>query len=290
LPMKATLNAKQTRTRFEKLQVDQNPRFGFALHEKAVRFDYDWHSHARHQLIYSLSGRIILQSRDARWLLPPQRAAWIPAGVEHKTTLDRAEAVSVYFKSFPRGKGGDIHIIRANTLMREMLVYAGRWPANKDMTGKESPLRKSYFETLANLCLDWIQQELPFRLPEPKHPDVQKAVQHLLANLDTADLENAAKASSQSTRTLRRRFLPDTGLTWQQYALHARMLHAMDALMTTRQSVLEVSLAIGYASPSAFTTAFLGFTGTTPAAFRRGQGLPGIETRKGVEPSFHFPN
>jgi transcriptional regulator GlxA family with amidase domain len=137
------------------------------------------------------------------------------------------------------------------------------------LSQKVDPLQKSYFETLALLCLDWIQQELPFRLPTPSDAAVMKAVQHLLDHLDSASVNSAAQASSQSVRTLRRRFLPDTGLTWQQYALHARMLEAMDALLSTKRSIIEVAYSGGYDSPSAFSKAFAQFTGSSPLIFRK---------------------
>ncbi len=49
----------------------------------------------------------------------------------------------------------------------------------------------------------------------PNDARVDKAVMHLLAHLDTADIEDAARASGQSVRTLRRRFQPATGL-WKR--------------------------------------------------------------------------
>ena len=266
----AILNARETRKRLQSLRLEQKSGFGFAFQEKAVHLGYDWHSHTRHQLLYSFSGRIILRSRNARWLLPPQRAAWIPAGTRHQTTLDRAETVSVFFKSIPRGfQVEDIRVIRANPLLREMLLHSSRWPANQCPPRKEKILGQSFFETLALLCVDWIQQELPFRLPASRDASVQKAVDHLLNHLDSATIKTAAHTSAQSVRTLRRRFLPATGLTWQQYALHARLLQAMDTLLTTKRSVLEVAYSVGYNSPSAFAKAFTRFTGSTPLVFRK---------------------
>jgi AraC-like DNA-binding protein/quercetin dioxygenase-like cupin family protein len=266
----AILTARETRQRIQSFQIERSPEFAFALHEKASHLAYDWHSHSRHQLLYSLSGRTILESRTARWLLPPQRAAWIPAGVRHRTTLDRAESVSVFFKSVPPDAGfDDIRVLRANNLLREMLLYSARWPASQRLKGAERVRARSYFETLAHLSLDWIRQELPFRLPVPRDAAVGRAVQHLLDHPASASMTSAARASGQSIRTLRRRFLPATGLTWQQYARHARMLHAMDALLTTRRSVIDVAGSAGYDSPSAFAKAFTRFTGATPLAFRK---------------------
>ena len=265
-----TLSARETRQRIRNLRLENSAEPAFSLHEKAAHLAYDWHSHSRHQLLYSLSGRIILESRDARWLLPPERAAWIPAGIRHRTTLDRAESVSVFFQSVPRSADfDDIRVLRANNLLREMLLYSARWPAHPPPVRQERALGRTYFATLAQLSLDWIQQELPFRLPVPRDEAVKRAVQHLLDHLDSVDMASAARASGQSVRTLRRRCLPATGLTWQQYARQARLLQAMDALLATRRSVLHVAASVGYESPGAFAKAFTSFAGTTPLAFRK---------------------
>jgi AraC-like DNA-binding protein/quercetin dioxygenase-like cupin family protein len=264
----ATLSAQETRKRLRALGLESSTSFAFTLREKAAHLSYDWHSHSRHQLLYSFSGRIILQSRSARWLLPPQRAAWIPAGIKHRTSLDRADTVSVFFKTIPKGlRVDDIRILRANSLLREMLVYSSRWPSRSPI--REQGPRRAFFRALELLCLEWIEQELPFRLPVPTDTRVEKAVTYLLNHLDSASIASAARFSGQSVRTLRRRFLPATGMTWQQYRLQASMLQAMDALLHTHASILEVALAVGYESPSAFSRAFAKFSQSTPLAFRR---------------------
>jgi AraC-like DNA-binding protein len=266
------LTPGETRRRLRALNLERSGAPAFAFHEQARHLAYDWHAHSRHQLLYSLSGRVILESADARWLLPPQRAAWIPARMRHRTTLDRSETVSVFFLQVPAPlRLRDIRILRANPLLREMLVYAaGAWPVTPRTPGS-SRSRRAFFDALAWLCLDWIEHELPFRLPSSTDPSVEKAMAYLQAHLDTADLAAVARHSGQSVRTLRRRFQPSTGMTWRQYRLHAAMLRAMEALLNTQDSVLEIALAVGYESPSAFSKAFALFTGSLPLAFRRSQ-------------------
>jgi AraC-like DNA-binding protein/quercetin dioxygenase-like cupin family protein len=262
------LDARETRKRIRALGLEKVTGSAFALQERERHLAYGWHAHSRHQMIYSLSGRVILECQGTRWLLPPQRAAWIPAGLRHRTTLDRADVVSVFFQRVPAQlRVRDIRILRATPLLREMLLHAAReWPVKSRISSRS---RRTFFNTMALLSLDWIEHELPFRLPAPNDPRVEKAVAHLLAHLDTADIADAARASGQSVRTLRRRFQPATGMTWRQYRLHAAMLQAMELLLNTSNSVLEIALAVGYESPSAFSKAFAEFAGAAPLAFRR---------------------
>jgi quercetin dioxygenase-like cupin family protein len=55
-----------------------------------------WHSHDLHQLEYAFKGVAEVETDAARYLLPPQQAIWIPAGVEHCTTLTWVRTASVF--------------------------------------------------------------------------------------------------------------------------------------------------------------------------------------------------
>ena len=46
-----------------------------------------WHSHEVHQIEYAIGGVVEVETASAHYLLPPQQAAWIPAGLEHQTTM-----------------------------------------------------------------------------------------------------------------------------------------------------------------------------------------------------------
>jgi len=43
-----------------------------------------FHSHQRAQLVYASHGAMSVSTRSATYIVPPQRAVWMPAGVEHQ--------------------------------------------------------------------------------------------------------------------------------------------------------------------------------------------------------------
>ena len=47
-----------------------------------------WHSHEVHQIEYAIGGVVEVETDSAHYLLPPQQAAWIPAGLEHQATMN----------------------------------------------------------------------------------------------------------------------------------------------------------------------------------------------------------
>jgi len=91
-----------------------------------------WHSHEFHQLEYALEGVAEVETATARYLLPPRQALWIPAGVEHSSTLTHVKAVSVFFDPEMVPNAGDrVRILAAAPVLREMIRYARRWPISR---------------------------------------------------------------------------------------------------------------------------------------------------------------
>jgi len=58
-------------------------------------------------------------------------------------------------------------------------------------------------------------------------------------------------------------------MSWRQYLLHSRLLHAMALLADRDDTVLGVATAVGFDSASAFSRAFRAYTGQPPGAFRQ---------------------
>ena len=72
------------------------------------------------------------------------------------------------------------------------------------------------------------------------------------ARLDSVTAREVGNAVGVSERPLRRQFSAVTGLTWRQYLLESRLLHAMARLTEPGVTVLEVATSVGFESVSAF--------------------------------------
>ena len=51
--------------------------------ELGHRETIEWHYHDVHQIVYPSSGVLAISAAAATWVVPPQRAVWIPPGVPH---------------------------------------------------------------------------------------------------------------------------------------------------------------------------------------------------------------
>lgn len=227
-----------------------------------------WHSHEVHQIEYAIGGVVEVETASAHYLLPPQQAAWIPMGLEHQATMNPAvRTVAVMFDARLIPDGGDrARIIAVSPLIREMMIYALRWPIDRP-DGDE--VSDGFFRTLAQLVSETLDHEAPLSLPTSENPIVAAAMAYTKEHLDSITAEEVSRAVSVSERTLRRLFQDTLGLSWRTYLLHARMLRAMALLAAPGQSVQETATAVGFDSLSSFTRAFTQFSGETPSTYRK---------------------
>ena len=86
-----------------------------------------WHTHELHQLLYAFEGVAEVETAGSHHLLPPQQAAWIPAGLPHQTTLRKVRTVAVFFEpSMVEDRSDRVRVLSARAPVREMIVYAAR--------------------------------------------------------------------------------------------------------------------------------------------------------------------
>ena len=98
---------------------------------------------------------------------------------------------------------------------------------------------------------------------------VQRVRQALSAQpADTHSADDLAALLNMSARTLHRQ-LRDEGATLQMLKDDVRQARAQDLLLRTTRPIKQVAQASGFQNEKSFMRAFRGWTGQTPAGFRR---------------------
>src|SRR5262249_14993086 len=126
----------------------------------------------------------------------------------------------------------------------------------------------AFFEALALLVHDWIDDEVPFCLPTSDDPLTAAVMDHTQANLAAVTIAEVCAAVGVSERTLRRRFAA-TGMSWRGYLRASRILRAMALLTEPDRTVATIAGDVGFDSVSSFTRAFRTFAGESPTGYRR---------------------
>jgi AraC family transcriptional activator of mtrCDE len=103
-------------------------------------------------------------------------------------------------------------------------------------------------------------------------PRIATAIECVLAMPgDDWTIERLSSTVGMSRATFLRHFARETGMTVGVFLVRARVMAAAELLSFGDATVATVAAEVGYQSESAFSRAFLGEVGTTPARFRRHQ-------------------
>ena len=102
----------------------------------------------------------------------------------------------------------------------------------------------------------------------------------------TVRINDIAKHCSLSRSHFSRAFKQNTGLSPQDWLLHARVQRAKELLSDTTLTIAEIGLECGFADQSHFTRSFGRLSGTTPCVWRRQQ--PRLKAEKSVHQAHYL--
>ncbi len=86
-------------------------------------------------------------------------------------------------------------------------------------------------------------------------------------HLKVLEIGVIASDLATSERTLSRRIVDETGMTWRSLLRRIRIIHAREKLTTTEIPITRVAAEVGYNSQSAFNRAFKEEKQLTPSEF-----------------------
>src|SRR5437868_10739907 len=234
-------------------------------YRKGVRLEP--HMHREAQLVYAARGTMQVTTPKGRWLVPPDRAVWVPALLPHAIdVLADIEMRTLYFdlawlKREQRSASLTAEfVVRVSPLLHQAILAL--------FDDHTTPERTALLVKLAMLELHQAEDSATF-IPLPHEPRCRRAADIVLADL-TGDheIERLAHAVGTSARTLSRLFAAETQLSFKSWCQRARIAAAIEKLSTDANvSVKQLASDLGYASVPAFSHAFRQVTGKTPTAF-----------------------
>ena len=222
------------------------------------------HSHERAQLIFATAGTMRIVTGPAMWIVPPQRALWMPAGVVHGIEmLDRVSMRTLYLRDDAAAiMPASCRVLQVSPLLRELIARATELPLHYDQEGAAGHLVALLLAELDG------SQTLGLHLPMPHSQRLAMLCRALLDKPgDRRTLAQWAQMLNTSERTLARLFQKETALSFAAWRQQARVLEAMGRL-GGGAPVTQVALDLGYDSVSAFSAMFRRAAGASPSTFR----------------------
>ncbi len=235
-------------------------------------FRIEPHCHPRAQLTWAISGVMAVTAARGTWVVPPQRALWIPAETEHTIAMSGPVAMRTLFidPHVARAVADSCKVILVSPLLRALVLELVAAPLDYDEAGR--------IGHVAALLLDEIRalDAQPLHLPMPRDKRLRMVCETLLrepARQET--LEGWSDVAAASSRTLARLFARETGMRFVDWRRQARLAAALTRL-AAGHDVASVAREVGYASASAFALMFRSALGKTPREyFSRGSDAAG---------------
>jgi AraC-like DNA-binding protein/mannose-6-phosphate isomerase-like protein (cupin superfamily) len=221
------------------------------------------HRHIWGQLLYASQGVMQVRAQGHIWVIPPQRAVWIPPDVEHSIKLiHKVRLRNVYVApNAMQGLPSRCQVMHISPLLREIIAQAVTFPPLYDTDGAEGRLIRVLLDCLKTA------PSTPLHLPVPDH-GIIKTIANILKEKpdDTKTLENWADELGTTSRTLARNFKKQTDMTFGQWRQQARLLDALSRL-ADNQPIAHIAQDLGYSSQSAFSAMFKKALGVTPGQY-----------------------
>ncbi|MGE0221694.1 MAG: helix-turn-helix transcriptional regulator [Acetobacteraceae bacterium] len=222
------------------------------------------HRHERDQLLYALSGTMRVRTGDEAWIVPPDRAVYIPAEVTHAIDISGTVAMrTVYVRGGAApGLPASPTVLEVSPLLRALILALIAEPVLYEEDGRGG--------AIARLMLSEIQRapRLALVLPMPRDARLRRVCDALLADpSQRAGLEAWADIAGASPRTLARLFEREVGLSFNAWRQRVRFHNALVALVCG-EPVAAVAARNGYRSTSAFSAAFRRVMGVAPSALK----------------------
>jgi AraC-like DNA-binding protein/mannose-6-phosphate isomerase-like protein (cupin superfamily) len=218
------------------------------------------HAHRRNQLIYARHGVMRVTTAEGSWIVPPERALWMPARLRHEIHCTGAVSMRTIYVSAaaaPRLPRRCV-MLAVSPFMRELLL---RLVEARPAAQARRHLVPLILAELSALPVS------PLHLPEPRDRRLRRLTEALKRRPDDPQrLTDWQLVAGASARTLSRLFVAETGMTFRQWQRQLRLLIALERLAQGR-NVTDVALDVGYGSPSAFISVFRQSLGTTPRRY-----------------------
>lgn len=255
------------------------------------------HVHAFHELLWGTQGVLTVETEHGFFAVPPTIGLWIPAGVAHAvqtaggtgfyctyvdadlsvpSTEGAAErhAERPARPARPARPGAPVPAAPAEGAFVAVLDRAHRTtavavpPAARELMvhlfrNDMDPAARRRSERVVVDLLSPVDVT-PMVLPMPSDARLESVARRLLDDpADTRSLEAWAREVSVSVRNFSRLFHRETGMTFAQWRIHARVRVAI-GLLAGGMPVGTVSRRVGYRTPSAFVQSFRRVLGHTP--------------------------
>lgn len=226
--------------------------------EYPAGFTDSMHSHDHVQILYASAGVMSVTTPDTSFVIPPQRAVWLPPGVAHEVSCRGPVSLrTLYLRNRQSGGTEECRVFEVSNFLKALILEVASFDPLYNVDGREGEIIR--------LLLNEIERmpNAPYCVFMPKDARLLRVCNEIIADpSDPRDIDDWAKLAAMGRRTFTRAFKQETGMGLAVWRQQVRLMEAL-SLLASGESVTRVAFEVGYDSPSGFS-----------AMFRRAFGVP----------------
>lgn len=211
-------------------------------------------------LVFAHAGIFTAITDSEAWTIPANSALSVPDGARVRIETSRRVAMRcLYLDRGLDSLGKQLRVINLAPLARELVTHA--------IAGAPMAVDEPVGRALITLLTERLASEpdAPLQLALPNEATAREVAESIMRE-PAVGLDHHIRAANASRRTIERRFVDETLMSLGQWRRRARILAGVN-MLGMGDNVTHVSIAVGYASPSAFVSAFRSELGSTPREF-----------------------
>lgn len=222
-------------------------------------FEDPMHTHEQVQLLFACTGVMSVIAKQTAFVLPPQRALWIPAGTEHAVSCRGPVSLrTVYIEPGAGNRESSCHVFEVRPFLRALILELSELAMDAERDQK-----------IADLFLIEVARAttIPCMTPLPNDPKLMRVCNLIVkAPADKRTIDEFAHIAGMSRRSFTRHFRRETGMSLSLWRQQVRLQEAL-SLLLTGTPVSVAANQVGYDSPSAFVHTFSRTFGAPPGRY-----------------------
>lgn len=226
-------------------------------------WELESHRHQKTQLMLSITGVALCEAEGALWLVPPQTAIIVPAGVDHRIAVQgEIEGYAVFIlpaaADTPPLRTATITV---NPLLRELIIRSAQFPVHYPSEGMEAKVTELLVAEIASAPTGGLH------LPMPPDSRLRVMLQDMMADpSNRGTIESWSRRAGMSKRTLARAIAAETGLSFGRWRERLNIMLALQ-WMAEGLTVEQAAFDLGYKNAESFVRMFQKAMGMSPARY-----------------------
>ena len=222
------------------------------------------HRHDHVQVLYASAGVMSVRTPDISFVIPPQRAVWLPPGMLHEVCCRGPVSLRTLYLADGEGlPSRPCRLFDVSSFLKALILEVVAFAPLYALDGREMRIIDLLLGEIARM------PDAPYQVTMPADRRLLRVCNAILADpADNRDIDDWIKVAAMGRRTFTRAFKQQTGMGFSVWRQQVRLMEALSHL-AAGVPITQVAFDVGYDSPSGFAAMFRRAFGVAPSLYLR---------------------